>query len=82
MMKLFMGISQDPNMADCLSVMQGGIMDSDKPSQAACECIVKVTPEKFISWTGVDMWSCGVGSGFYAAEEQEMCKNMGMLKYS
>ena len=81
MMKLFMGMSQDPDMADCLTVMEQAQTIDDKLTPAACDCIVKITPEKFYAWTGVDMWSCGMGSGFYAAEERDHCKNMGMLKY-
>ena len=81
MMKLFAGMSQDPDMAACLTVLEQAATLDDMLTPSACDCIVKITPDKFIAWTGVDMWSCGMGSGFYAAEERDHCKNMGRFKW-
>ena len=81
MMMLMMGMSQDPDLADCVTVLQEGVSDNGQLNQAACDCIIRVTPEKFYSWTGVEPSSCGMGNGLSADEERNMCINGGRLKW-
>ena len=81
MMMLMMGMSQDPDLADCVTVLQEGVSDNGQLNQAACDCVIRVTPEKFYSWTGVEPSSCGMGNGLSAEEERNMCVNGGRLKW-
>ena len=79
MMMLMMGMSQDPDLADCVTVLQEGVSDNGQLNQAACDCVIRITQEKFYSWTGVEPSSCGMGNGLSAEEERNICINNGML---
>ena len=75
-----MGMSQDPDLANCVTVLTEGMSGNGQLNQVACDCIIRVTPDIFYSLTGVEISSCGVRNGLSFEKEGNMCVNSGRLK--
>ena len=70
---LMAGIGQDPDLADCVSVLQDSMTDNGQLNKTACDCMIKISPEKFYAWTGVQASTCGIGTGLSIEEERTLC---------
>ena len=80
MLMLMVGMGQDPDLADCVSVLQAAIKHTmangqynGQLSKAACDCSIKISPEQFYAWTGVQASTCGIGTGLSIEEERTLC---------
>ena len=73
MLMLMVGMGQDPDLADCASVLQAAMADNGQLSKTACDCAIKISPEKFYAWTGVQASTCGIGTGLSIEEERTLC---------
>ena len=73
--KLSQGMSQDPDVAECVAVLHAALSDIGELSEAECNCYLKVSSEQFHIWTGVDASSCGPGSGISFEEERATCEH-------
>ena len=74
LLKLTQGMGLDPNVAECVAVLQAALSDLGEISPAECDCYLKVSPQQFYIWTGVHVSSCGPGSGMSFGEEQTRCE--------
>ena len=80
MTMLMMGVISDPHLADCFAGLQVNPLDNGQLNQAACNCVIKMTPEKFYAWTGIEPSSCGLGNGLSVEEQRNMCMTRSRLK--
>ena len=72
-MKLIEGMGKDPNIVNCVDVLQAALKDLGDINEIECDCYLKVSPQKFYDWTSVHLSSCGPGNGLSFKAERGIC---------